>query len=117
MMRVDGATHVAILGLIVAGCGVPRAARDEARVLAAYTATVNTTGQRFAAARTEITKAREQAIDALEESAVVTEQTTQANLRVWEISGYKGRIALFDAMKRATQAAADDVETLRRLRE
>jgi hypothetical protein len=106
--------------LALAACSVPGEARQGARVLAAYTNQVKGETERHGKSRTALAQARQRNMNALEDSAVVTEQSNQRELFLWgfdkpapgpdRIELYRGIVAAADA----TRKNVDDLTALRK---
>lgn len=112
---------IVMLGALALGaCTVPGEARQGARVLAAYTNQVKGETERHGKSRTALASARQRNMNALEDSAVVTEQSTQRELFLWgfekpapgpdRLELYRGVVAAADA----TRKNVDDLAALRK---
>jgi DNA repair exonuclease SbcCD ATPase subunit len=122
MKQLSTRSMLSVLGaaLALAACSVPGEARQGARVLAAYTSQVKAETERFAKTRTALAKARQRNMNALEDSAVVTEQANQRELFLWGFEKpapgpgrqelYQGIVAAADASRKNL----DDLATLRK---
>lgn len=108
-----------LLGLGLAACGVPGEARRGARVLAAYTNQVKAETERFAKARTALARARQRNVDALEQSAVATEQANQREIFLWAFekpAPGPDRQALYQSIVAASDATRQQLDDLAALR-
>jgi hypothetical protein len=109
----------AVLGAALAGCGVPGEARQGARVLAAYTNQVKAETERHARSRTALAKARQRNMNALEDSAVATEQSNQREVYLW---GFEkpapgpGRQELYQGLVAAADTNRKNLDDLAALR-
>jgi hypothetical protein len=105
--------------LALSACTVPGEARQGARVLAAYTNQVKGETERHGKSRTALASARQRNMNALEDSAVVTEQGNQRELFLWGFdkpAPGPDRLALYRDVVAAADATRKNVDDLAALR-
>jgi hypothetical protein len=105
---------------LLAGCAVPRAARESAGVMSAYTAGVQRSMQVFSDSRLAIDRARLQNISELESAAVDTSQRSKLELDVWGMKGviesdHDARVVLFESVRTQATRVAEERDELTRL--
>jgi hypothetical protein len=112
-------TTVLGTALALAACSVPGEARQSARVLAAYTNQVKAETERYAKSRTALAKSRQRSMNALEDSAVVTEQDSQSKIALWgfeQPAPGPGRQELYQRVLAAADAHRKNLDELAALR-
>ena len=114
---------LAVAVLTAAQFPVSAASKEErriARLLAAYTNQVKASGEKFAASRDQLARARLSNINRLQLSATETENENGNTLRVWAIAGDSNRFGLFQGVLEATNEAVKQqiaIEILQREQE
>ena len=107
----------ALAGLYLAGCSVPKQARETAGVLSLYTAHVKIDTENYAASRLELNKARTANIDYLEQSAVKMENANALQLKIWQLSNNDERAKLCQGLTETTVLAAGQADAFSALRQ
>jgi hypothetical protein len=105
-----------VLVVVTTGCA-PAAPRDAARLSAAFATRVSEDGERFAAFREQLARARLANMHLLETSALRLEQEVDMDLRIWRESGQARRIALYETIRQLSERVEEQAASLRKLRE
>lgn len=113
---------VLCLGIALTACAVPKAAREGAGLLSAYTIQVQKEVKDFAKSRGELAKARLRNMSLLENNAIETELRINGELAIWDTKDIDTekkdiRVLLYNATRNATGKAAQQHITFVRLRE
>jgi hypothetical protein len=112
---------VGVLGvsvsLVVTACAGNATPSQTARLAAAYVTKVANDGERFAAYRGELARARLANMQLLETSSLEIEQENDMDVRIWKETSQSNRLDLYDTVRELSQHAEDQAMEFRRLRE
>ena len=87
----------------VSGNAVSQDVRQDTKVIGLYIQSVKKTAEEFKDSRDLIAKAAVRNTNILEEKTLRSEQAVQKEVTVWQITGEKERISLFDALRTAPE--------------
>lgn len=116
-MNVARIVCVLSISLVTIGCAGNNAPSQTARLAAAYVTKITDDGERFAAFRGDLARARLANMQLLEANALETEQQNDMDIRIWRESSQSNRVALYEMIRELSQHAEDQATEFRRLRD
>ena len=111
-------TFPVLLLLTLGGVGcVPHSARNDARLVSVLTDNVARKGEQFAAFREALAKARQRNMDALERSALESEQGVQQVQSIWTIANLNAQAKAFQDLQVAMDVSSQQRAASAKLKE